>query len=209
MPNLKLCMMGSFILLALTSLKQLTVDATGPIRQGKREAARVHGGSSGHKLPLRVAIRATGSPPDETGTTLLEFMLTNSGKNALTLPISPHPGDLEPSDPKAAYTMLTLGLRVSLSKKPGIIFAGGADLYGRTAYPESLVNLAPGDSIRVLTRIALPDAGADATATVVAIATLSDDSIRTVNGETLSDLQNIGFAISQEYTTDSILRSRE
>ena len=66
--------------LAVTALGQLTVDATGPIRGRKREAIQGHGGGVGRKLPLKVAIWTTGSPPDENGKTLVEFVLTNSGR---------------------------------------------------------------------------------------------------------------------------------
>jgi hypothetical protein len=203
---------ASLILLTLTSLGQLTVDATGPIRQRNREAASGHGGSSGRKLPLQVAIQTTGFPPDENGKTLVQFILTNSGKIDLILPISPHPGDLEPPDPKAPYTLLTLCLRISFSKKPGVILQGGADLYGSTSFPETLVSLAPGDSIRALTRIALPearDAGPDAAISFIASASLNDETIRIVNGEILSDIRNLGFASSQEYTSDSLLRRHD
>jgi hypothetical protein len=202
---------ASIVVLAVAVLGQLTVDVTGPIRQRKREAMRGHGGGVGRKLPLKVTIVTTGAPPDHNGKTPVEFVLTNSGKNDLTLPISPHPGDLEPSDPEATYTVMTLGLRISLSEKPGIIFPGGAELYGSAEFPESLVSLAPGDSIRVLTLVALPEAGGEAPNAegIDASASLSNQTIRTLNGQLVSDSQEIGFARSQEYTIDSLLRPRD
>jgi hypothetical protein len=194
--------------LAVTALGQLTVDATGPIRGRKREAIQGHGGGVGRKLPLKVAIWTTGSPPDENGKTLVEFVLTNSGTSDLALPVSPHPGDLEPSDPKAVYTVMTLGLRISLSEKPGT-FPGGADLYGSAAFPGTLVNLAPGDSIRVLTRVALPEGGdaAPGAETFDASASLVNQTLKTVNGQIVSDSQEVGFARSPEYTPQSLLKS--
>jgi hypothetical protein len=197
---------ASILIFAVTVSGQLTVDATGPIRQAKRVAARGHGGGIGRKLSLKVAISTTGSPPDQNGKTLVEFVLTNSGTSDLTLPVSPHPGDLEPSDPKAAYTVMTLGLRISLSEKPGI-FPGGADLCGSAAFPGTLVNLAPGDAVRVLTRVTLPEThGADPDAALVASASLNNETIKTVNGQILSDSQEVGFARSPEYTLQSLLR---
>jgi hypothetical protein len=88
------------LLLVLVScadaLGQLTVDATGPIRNRTREATQASGSGVGRKLPLQVAIRISVSAPDASGRTLVEFTLTNSGVKALTLPISPHSADLEP-----------------------------------------------------------------------------------------------------------------
>src|SRR5947209_8282607 len=77
------------------------------------------------------------------------------------LPISPHPADFEPADANVAYTVSTLALRISLSKSPGAFFHGGADLYGNASIPATLVNLAPGESIRVLTRVALGRSGSE------------------------------------------------
>jgi hypothetical protein len=182
---------------AAPSLGQLTVDATGPIRNRTREATRSSGGGVGRKLPLQVAIKATISAPDENGRTLIEFILTNSGAKALTLPVSPHSADLEPSDPRVAYTVLTLGLRVFLGKKPGVIFPGGADLYGSVSVPATVVTLAPGDSIRVLTKVAMSGSESE---TFVATASLNNETLRTVKGELLLESQEIGFATSGEYT---------
>jgi hypothetical protein len=187
----------------------LTVDATGPIRERKREATQGHGGSVGRKLPLQVAIESAVSAPDKDGKTLVEFVLTNSGKNDLTLPISPHPGDLEPSDPKTPQRLVTLGLRISLSKKPGVIFPGGADFYGSGAFPGTLVSIAPGESIRVLTRVALPEFGGPNSGTLVASASLGNESMKTMKGAILSDLQNVGFASSREFTLESLRRPHD
>jgi len=198
---------ASVVVLAVTAFGQLTVDATGPIRQRKREATRGHGGGVARKLPLKIAISTTGSPPDQNGRTPVEFVLTNSGTSDLTLPVSPHPGDLEPSNPKATYTVMSLGLRISLSEKPGT-FPGGADLYGSAALAGTLVSLAPGDSIRVLTRVALPEVCGEAsnTETFDASASLVNQTIKTVNGQVLSDSQEVGFARSAEYTLQSLLK---
>jgi hypothetical protein len=205
--SLMLCTL--LVSLALTALAQLTVDATGPIRQRKRDAARGHVGCCGRKLPLQVAMETTGSPPDENGQTLVEFVLTNSGKKALVLPVSPHPGDLEPSDPNATYSGMSLGLRIGLSKKPAGIFGGGADLFGSKEFPGTLVSLAPGDSIRVLARVALPQVGNTEPEAFKASALLGTETIKRVNGELVSESQNVGFADSPEYTLESLFRPHD
>lgn len=193
------------LVVATTALAcgQLTVDATGPIRNRTREATRASGGGIGRKLPLQVAIKVTVSAPDASGRTLVEFILTNSGAKALTLPLSPHPADLEPSDPRSAYTVLTLGLRVSFSKKPGEILPGGADLYGSASVPATLVTLAPGDSVRVLTRVTLPRSESEP---LVATASLDDQTLRIVKGELVLDSEDAGFAASTEFTLGSLLQ---
>lgn len=133
----------------------------------------------------------------------MEFILTNSGTNALTLPTSPNPADLEPSDSQSAYKVLSLGLRISLSKKPGVIFAGGADLYGSASVPTTLVTLNPGNSIRVLTRVTLHGSDSEP---LVATASLSNETLKPVNGELVLDTQEIGFATSANHTLRSLLQ---
>jgi hypothetical protein len=206
----RLFMLGaSGLFFATVALGQLTVDATGPIRERHREATSGRGGSVGRKLPLQVAIETTGAPPDENGKTVVDFILTNTGKNDLTLPISPHPRDLQPSDPKARYTVRCLGLRMSSGKAPWTIFPGGADLYGRDSIPGTLITLAPGESIRVLTRVALPRNSApnSGAGVFVAGAILNGETIKIVNGQTVSDMQEIGSAGSSEYTPEALFRS--
>jgi hypothetical protein len=200
------------IVLAATAVAQLTIDATGPIRARKREATEGHGGGVGRKLPLQVNIESNASAPDANGRTLVTFVLTNSGKGEITLPVSPHPGDLEPEDPKASYTVMRLGLGISPSRKPGVIFPGGAELYGSMAGPGTLINLAPGDSIRILALVALPEVGGSVSGPEEAFdatASLVDETIRTALGRTFSDSREIGFARSHEYTIKSLLRSRD
>lgn len=203
MRTLRLLLLVNLALVtSADALGQLTIDATGPIRNRMREATRANGGGIGHKLPLQVAIKVPVSSPDASGRTPVEFILTNSGPKALTLPISPNPADLEPSDPKSPYAVLVLGLRVSLSKKPGIIFPGGADLYGSASVPATLVTLSPGDTIRVVTRIALPGSASEP---LLATASLENQTLKTVNRELVLSSQEIGFATSAEYTLGSLL----
>ena len=107
--------------------------------------------------------------------------------------------------------MVSLGLGISLSKKPAVMFPGGADLYGSAEFPGTLTTLAPGDSLRVLARVALPEAGVEGHAggAFIASASLNHVAFRTVNGEILLESQNVGSATSSEYTATSLLGRHE
>jgi hypothetical protein len=202
---------ASVILLVIAALGQLTVDATGPIRERRRKAGMGRGGSIGRKLPLQVAIKTTGAPPDENGKTLVEFILTNAGKNDLALPISPHPGDLEPSDPKATYTGRLLALFVTSDKRQTNILSGDTHLYGSDAVPGTLITLTPGEFIQVLVRVALPrisasepSASEPSALVFVGHAMLDNETIKTFNGQAISDTQEIGSASSPKYTPEHL-----
>jgi hypothetical protein len=205
---LNLFTLGTSILLsAIASSGQITVDATGPIRQRVREVSVGRGGGVGRKIPLRVVIAVLGGW-DDKGKIEVDFTLTNIGKDELTIPISPNPGDLEPADPKASYMVESFALRIAPREKPGGILPGGADLYGSPRLPETLTTLAPGDSVRVLTRVALPrvPSAEEGTVVFVASAMLNNERIKTVNGQIVSDLQEIGSASSPEYTLESLFK---
>jgi hypothetical protein len=122
--------------------------------------------------------------------------------------MSPHPGDFEPGDPTASYVVRVLSLCVTSDKREAQILPGQAHLYGNEAVPGTLLKLAPSDSIRVLARIALPSpSGAELSGFVlVGHAMLDNETIRTVNGHSLSDLQEIGSASSPEYTLQSLFK---
>lgn len=194
----------SSLALLVPCFAQLTVDATGPIRQMTRKATRGQGGSVGRSVPLSVSISVVNSAPDEHGRSIVAFVLTNAGEKAITLPISPNPEELEPLDPKATFTFLTLGLSLSLSNGPGVL-PGGAVLFGRPDSKGTIVNLPPGDSIRVLAKIAIPKVGRPNSGPFIASASLGTETIKTEKGETSSDFQDVGFATSREYTLDSLL----
>jgi len=194
----------------IAALGQLTVDATGPVRHRVREATMGRGGGVGRKSPLHVAISLVGDG-HENGKVEVEFTLTNTGKDGLTIPISPNPGDLEPADPKATYTVKRLGLYVTSDKRREEILPGRVHLYGSSAFPGTLVTLSPNESVHVLVLVGLPrPLGTESsTATLVAHAALYDETIETVGGQTLSDMHEIGSASSQEYTLQSLFKSSE
>jgi|SRR5579863_4366297 hypothetical protein len=213
MKRAELCLLiiATFITFSpIGSLGQLTVDATGPVRRRVREGTMGRGGSVGRKSPLHVSICVVGGWRDN-GKIEVDFTLTNSGRDALTIPISPNPGDLEPADPKATYTVKRLSLYVTSDKRREEILPGRAHLYGSSAFPGTLVTLSPSESVRVLALVGLPrplgtesDAGS-----LVAHAALDDETIKAVDGQTLSDIQEIGSSSSQEYTLQSLFKSPE
>jgi hypothetical protein len=207
---LRLFTLGISVALSSTvSMCQATVDATGPVRERARVASMGRGGGVGKKIPLRVAIAVLGGW-DDSGKIEVDFTLTNAGKDAVTIPISPNPGDFEPADPKAGYTVTSLSLQVIPHKRPGGILAGGAVVYGSSKLPETLMTLAPGDSVRVLTRVALPQissAEEEDTVAFVASAMLNSETIKTVGGQSVSEMHEIGSAYSPEYNLQSLLKS--
>ena len=201
---LSLFMLGTSVVFSSVALGQLSVDATGPVRQRAREGSLGRGGGVGRKIPLQVAIAVIGDW-DADGMIEVDFTLTNTGRDALTIPISPNPGDLEPVD-AAGYKVKRLTLRVTSSEMSGGVLPGGADLYGSPRFPETLTTVASGASVRVLTRVSLPHS-ADAVENVfMASAILNDETIKTVDGKTLSDLREIGSAYSPEYRLRSLLK---
>ena len=182
------------------------VDARGPIRERKREAAYGRGGGVGRKLSIQLSIRRAGLPSGQDGKTVIEFVLRNSGKSNIMLPVSPNPGDFEPPDANTTYSLLRLSLAVSSSKEPGTIFPGGAELYGANAVPDSLLSIAPGDVVHVLTTVAVPEPeGAETNAApFVASASLDNETVTASDGKIVSDSVEVGFVRSNEYTAKSI-----
>jgi len=191
-------------LLAIVASAQLTVDATGATRERKRPATTGGGGGIGRKASLRLSIEVLYPSSDGDGKTVVEFTLTNSGNEQLEIPVSPNPGDLEPEDPKEAYTVTTLALRIDCTKAGKTeTVRGGANLFGSVAFPGTSVPLAPGESIRVLAKVLFPPAQAVETS-FVAYAGLGSESIKTVGGRTTSMSHEIGYALSQPYTATAL-----
>jgi hypothetical protein len=198
---------ASIFSLSAASSGQLTVDATGPIRHRIREASRGGGGSVGRKIPLRVALAVVGGW-DDKGKIEVEFTLTNDGGSALTIPISPNPGDLEPADPKASYSVKRLTLFVTSDKRQANILPGQTHLYGEAAFPGTLAKLSPGESLRVLTLVGLPRPEGKERSGMVLVGqiSLAEETVRTVGGETISEADEVGAAASPEYTLRSLLK---
>jgi hypothetical protein len=190
------------------ALAQVTVDATGPIRDRARTATSGHVGSIGRKLQVQITIEVTGVP-DVDGSSDVTFILTNSGKKELLLPVSPNPADLEPADSKS-YSVKQLSLYITSDQKQEQVLTGGARLYGNRTFAGTLVSLAPGESIRVLARVAFPNlSGAEQSGSgpFVAHAVLNDRVTSLVDGQIFENTQEFGSAISAEYSPKSLFRS--
>jgi len=188
---------------------QLTVDTTGPIRQRLREPDIGRGGGSGRRVPIQVAIGSTGAPTDENGKTVFEFMLTNSGKADLEIPICPHPRDLEPVDAKAIYSVKVLGLYVTSNKGQTNILPGQAHLYGNDATPGTLMRLTPGQSVRVIVRVAIPPrtlGSQPGEGVLVGHVRMGEETIQNVNNQIRGDTREIGSASSSEYPLDAVTK---
>ncbi|MCI0423535.1 MAG: hypothetical protein L0312_30675 [Acidobacteria bacterium] len=199
-PSLFLCI-ATVALFSASVQAQLTIDATGPQKEPRKTSS---GGcaSIGRKLPLKLAVEIHGGPTGDKGETVVEFLLTNSGKEGLRIPVSPDPSDVEPADSNATYTLRRLALYIVRQEKilPEIAFLYGSD------ESATLTTLAPGDSIRVRAKVALPRAtGSRETdrATLIAHASLKDETIMTVNGKPSRDCFEVGYAKSDEYTLEA------
>jgi hypothetical protein len=182
---------------------QLTIDASGPTRERHRQPSSGSGGGTGYKLPIEVAVKAIAGAPDENGRTLVEFALTNTGRKQLAVPISPHPGDLEPEESKASYTAKMLNIYLTLdtverASRQQVTLPGGAYLYGSSDSPGTIVSLATGESINVLAPVALPSTDSDNGRVIVGRVSLNDETIKTVRGQTSSEVKEIGCSESRD-----------
>jgi hypothetical protein len=149
-------------------------------------------------------VLAFGGPIDyESGKAIVEFVLTNTGKNTIRVPVSLNSADFETSNADLGYTVETLVARLNLSRDKKIqTLPGGADLYGNDTVPGSIVPLSPGESIRIRVRVVFRP---EITSTegeksvLVGYLGLNEEVVKTVRGQPFSDVSEIGSATSQEY----------
>jgi hypothetical protein len=128
------------------------VDATVPVRTRLRPPTAGRFGSTGYKLPLRVTVEVISQAGGSQANGVVDFALTNVGKTDLKLPISVHPRDLEPNDPNTAYAVTVLGIYLTRGGKKESVLPGRVNLYGDPEFPETMEQLSPGQSIRVITQ---------------------------------------------------------
>lgn len=197
----------SLMFVAMTVTAQLTVDATGPVHGRLREPTSGSGGGIGRKLPILLAIETHGSSPDESGRTLVEFILNNSGKEEIALPISPNSGDFEPEDARSTYTVTTLSLYVTSDKAQASPLAGHINLYGSNSISGTLAKLKAGQSVRVLARVAFPQVSTppDGSFVFVGHARLENETVKPVAGQIVSIMKEIGSSTSSEYSPSALL----
>jgi hypothetical protein len=189
---------AAVLLCPIVSVGQVIVDATVPVHERLRNPTAGHSGSFGRELPVTVALEVP------AGGAELNFVLTNTGTTPLIVPVSVHPGDLEPANPAIPYTVQALHLFLSSgSKETAILPTGKADLYGSETTPQTLVKLLPNESLQVLTCL-MPDEIRAKGTTFVAHAILESETVKTIRGDTTEDSQEIGSSQSPIYTFNSL-----
>jgi hypothetical protein len=86
-----------------------------------------------------------------------EFRVLNTGKVSIELPISPHLSDLQPDDASLDFNYFSLALVMMPSAEPyaEVRSFGFVELYGSSDHAGTMINLQPGQSIRVKANIKL------------------------------------------------------
>jgi hypothetical protein len=209
---------AAVLLLSIPAWAQLTVDATGTHKAPKKTSV-IRCGGIGRKLPIQVAIEVPGSPGTEKGKNVVLFVLTNSGKESLSIPVSPDPESVEPDSQNYSLERLRLylGYCAAPSKWPcalaenQVTLSGGANLYGNQQ-TATVVLLAPGESVRVRGEVALPTMPTqdqNHKTVYVASATLVVETVSTTHDQTLRECtEDLGSAYSPEYGLQELLNSR-
>ena len=190
---------GCGMLQAQSAPVQMTVDATGPIRNFSYPPTSGRSGSAGSpKLPLTIRLEIPDVRPDIDGKTVVEFVLTNVSKAAITVPVFPNPADVE-SGANAQYHVLSLGCRLTKGADDRSGDAPGISLWGRVSVAGSLVALEPGKSLLVRARLAIPRSWQRddwASGSLEATAILEDSQMTVSNGRASSDSQVLGIVRS-------------
>jgi hypothetical protein len=208
-----LCRVRIILLLLASRLLvgQLTVDATGPHRSPDFGTTGGSGGGIGRKLPLRLSIELQGTPFNGTnGKSVIEFVLTNIGKENILVPVSPDGADVEWSD-----SFRKLSIYITSDKKHEVMLKAGGNprspfvsLYGVDVAHGTVTVLSSGNSIRVRAEVALPQAPVEKAAVQVFVAhgMMDDFKVKEENGKRLMNSSEVGNAASTEYTWDSLLK---
>lgn len=87
-----------------------------------------------------------------------EFKVLNTGQVPLELPVSPHLSDLQPSDESVEFHYLSLSLVLRgepEEQRPNVAALGYVTLYGSRDRDESVIELRPGEWIRVRAKMKL------------------------------------------------------
>jgi hypothetical protein len=84
-----------------------------------------------------------------------EFKIRNTGGTPVEIPVSPQLSDLQPTDESVDFTYLTLSLVVivELDRGASVSGSGFGQLYGAADKPGSIVQLKPGEWIRVKAKV--------------------------------------------------------
>jgi len=80
----------------------------------------------------------------------LEAMVENVGQVPIDLPWTPHLADLQPADNTTAFGVATFGISVELKWPSGESFhLGSLVFFGSSTHPGTLLNLRPGEWVRL------------------------------------------------------------
>ena len=185
---------------------QLTIDATGPVHGMTRKPQAGRGGSTGRRLPLRVTIAPLWPSASGERKFVIQFTVTNESEGDLVLPTSPNPGDFEPKDPTATYTVSRLSLYLTPSRNDASSpMLPGAELYGNKVMAGTLLTLAPKQSMRVLATVDTSSIQKK-DGTLIARISLVTETVKSIDGKPFSDTDEIGSASSQEYPVESLFK---
>jgi hypothetical protein len=208
---MRLLLCGYAFALIVALAVQVTIDATGPVRQRRREPTSGSGGGIGRKLPLRVAIVCQNGFAKDVSHEKVEFIITNSGTSDLGIPVSPNPGDFESKNPKEPYSVLEMNLYLTDDTGKGPeryerALDGGARLYGNRALPTSIFKLTPGHSIRILTnaKVFNYERPFGSGTKIVAHIELNKETVTTIGTATSARIYEIGSATSEDYSPGTI-----
>lgn len=186
--------------------QQLTVDATGPIRERVREPIILGSGMNDRKLPLKIELDIPAQQPHpQAGERLfIDFVLTNTGVATIKFPVSPHPADLESQGPHSEYTLEHLILSVTLDAKVNVTLIGGGNLYGNGRVQGTLFDLAPRESIRVRTEVMMqanngPAIEVEGKRRLVGYAILNRETLKLISEKLMEHDEEIGSSISKPY----------
>ncbi len=207
---MKILSLGCLIsILSGLAFAQMTINATGPIHERKRQPSSGSGGSSGYKLPIQISLERKDIPTCGDNRVTINLTLINQGSKEIEIPISPNEGDFEPKDPKVSYSVKALKLYLTLdttdrATRQRAIVPGGTTLFGSAAIQQTLISLAPKKSINVLTCVSLPARNVTSSRVIVGRLELENETISTVQGQTSSETREIGSAESQDYSLDVV-----
>lgn len=190
---------------------QISVDTTGQVKPRTRVPSKGSVGSIGRRLPLRVTFDSLRRVSDADSVWIVAFTLVNDGPTAISVPVFPSPGDVEPPISIATYEVQSLRLRITKGGKTGVPLQGEAEMYGSRDIAGSLKSLTPGSYMKVIGKVTLPpltNQGDDLNdAVLVAHASLSTEIISTDASGTSLDMREDGSVESVEYSAVSLMRS--
>jgi hypothetical protein len=193
-------------LFSLAAYAQLIIDATGPHKSPWEGAHAGSGGGTGRKAPLQISLVLKSRVPRSDGRIVVEFTLSNSGTAVIELPVSPEGEQVDGAD---TFRSLSLSVwKQGEMPEPQRRVPGSAILYG-SERSGTLVKLAPGETIRILGEVALPpDPGPNEKGpTLVAMASIDDMRVTTVDGKPFLESKEVGYAVSPSYTLQALYNS--